>query len=71
LNTSQQSGSLSVADRIERSEQALTAEQLAAFLNVSKVTIFKQAASGRIPSFRVGTCVRFCGKTVASWLRRQ
>jgi excisionase family DNA binding protein len=48
---------------------ALTAEELAKFLSVSKVTIFKQAAAGRIPSFRVGTCVRFDPRAVAQWLR--
>jgi hypothetical protein len=34
-----------------------------------KVTVFKQAAAGRIPSFRVGTCVRFDPRAVAQWLR--
>lgn len=60
---------LSLAERIERMEGALTAEQLAKLLNVSKVTIFKQAKAGRIPSFRVGTCVRFDPRVLAGWLR--
>jgi excisionase family DNA binding protein len=38
---------------------------------VSRITIFKHVAAGRIPSFRIGTSVRFCPKTVADWLRRQ
>jgi excisionase family DNA binding protein len=49
----------------------LTAEELAGFLNISKVTIFKQAKAGRIPSFRIGTSVRFDPKAVARWLRTQ
>ena len=61
---------LSLADRIERIERALTANELAEMLTVSRITIFKQAKVGRIPSFRVGTCVRFDPRSVAQWLRR-
>ena len=60
---------LTLADRIERMGRALNAEELAELLNVSKITIFKQAKAGRIPSFRIGTCVRFDPKAVANWLR--
>ena len=60
----------SLPDQIERIGHAITASELAKLLAVSKVTIFKQAAAGRIPSFRVGTCVRFDPKAVANWLRR-
>ena len=61
---------LTLADHIERMGRALTANELARMLTVSKITIFKQAQAGRIPSFRVGTCVRFCPRAVAQWLRR-
>jgi len=61
---------LSLADRIERIGRALTANEPAEILTVSKITIFKQAKAGRIPSFRVGTCVRFDPRSVAQWLRR-
>ena len=64
-----EAASLTLADRIERFERALTADELASLLSVSKVTIFKQAKAGRIPSFRIGTCVRFDPRTVARWLR--
>jgi excisionase family DNA binding protein len=60
---------MSIADHIEKTGHALTAEDLAKLLSVSKVTIFKHAAAGRIPSFRVGTCVRFDPRAVANWLR--
>ena len=62
---------MGLAEQIERMGRALTAEELAKLLCVSKVTIFKQAAAGKIPSFRVGTCVRFDPRTVANWLRSQ
>ena len=61
----------SLADQIEKTGHALTANQLAGILGVSHVTIFKQAKAGRIPSFRIGTCVRFDPFCVANWLRKQ
>jgi excisionase family DNA binding protein len=62
---------MSLADEIEKLERALTAKELAKLLAVSRVTIFKQAAAGRIPSFRIGTCVRFDPRAIANWLRAQ
>ena len=62
---------ISVRDRIAQFGKALNAEQLADILGVSEITIYKQAKAGRIPSFRIGTCVRFCPKTVADWIARQ
>ena len=62
---------MTIADELEQMGRALTAEDLAKLLSVSKVTIFKQAKAGRIPSFRIGTCVRFDPRIVAKWLRTQ
>jgi excisionase family DNA binding protein len=62
---------MSLADQIEKIGRALTAEELSKLLSVSRVTIFKHAAAGRIPSFRIGTCVRFDPRAVANWLRSQ
>jgi excisionase family DNA binding protein len=62
---------LSLADRIERFGRALTATQLATLLAVSRINIYKLAKKNRIPSFRIGTCVRFDPKAVAIWLRGQ
>jgi excisionase family DNA binding protein len=61
----------SLADTIEAVGHALTAQQLAAILGVSPKTIFKQAKAHRIPSFHVGTAVRFDPFSVARWLRTQ
>lgn len=62
---------MSLADQLEKIGRALTAKELAELLSVSKVTIFKHAAAGRIPSFRIGTCVRFDPRAIANWLRAQ
>jgi excisionase family DNA binding protein len=63
--------STSLADQIAMTGHALTADELAHLLAVSRITIFKQAKAGRIPSFRIGTCVRFDPVVVAKWLRTQ
>jgi len=63
--------SRTLADRIEETGHALTAKEIATVLSVSRITIFKQARAGRIPSFKIGTSVRFDPHSVARWLRRQ
>jgi excisionase family DNA binding protein len=68
--TSSSTEPLSLADRIERMKRALTADELAEILTVSRITIFKMAKARRIPSFRIGTCVRFDPRSVAQWLRK-
>jgi excisionase family DNA binding protein len=50
---------------------ALTAKQLAAMLAISPKTVFKLAKAGRIPSFRVGSAVRFDARHIIDWLRNQ
>ena len=70
VGSSNCNGIMSIADQIEKIGRAITAEELAKLLSVSKVTIFKQAKAGRIPSFRIGTCVRFDPRAVAQWLRK-
>jgi excisionase family DNA binding protein len=71
MQSSEFSAPITLAERIERIAKALTADELAELLNVSRVTVFKLARAGRIPSFRIGTCVRFDPKAVAMWLRTQ
>jgi len=44
-------------------------DELAPVLRVSPKTLYKQAQRGKIPSFRVGTCVRVYGKGLADHLR--
>ena len=51
--------------------RTMTATQLAAILAVSRIAIYKVAKKNRIPSFRIGSCVRFDPKAVANWFRSQ
>jgi excisionase family DNA binding protein len=60
----------SLPDQIERIHYALTAAELAQRLAVSRITVFRLAKAARIPCFRIGTCVRFDLRAVATWLRK-
>jgi len=58
----------SLASRIKAFHRAMTAEELADILKVSRLTILRRAKRGSIPSFRVGTSVRFDPANVSKWL---
>ena len=62
---------VSVREMIAKYGRALNADELAAVLNVSPITIYKQAKKGLIPSFRIGSAVRFSPREVADWLAKQ
>jgi excisionase family DNA binding protein len=65
-------GNLTLTRKLLRSAKgALTAKQLAEVLNISPKTVFKLANAGRIPSFRVGTSVRFDAQLIVEWMRRK
>lgn len=60
----------SLPDQIERITHALTAAELAQWLGVSPISIYKLAKANRLPCFRIGSCVRFDPRAVANWLRK-
>jgi excisionase family DNA binding protein len=62
---------MSLASRIKAIHRALTAEELGDMLQVSRLTILRRAKRGSIPSFRVGSCVRFDSAAIAKWLMQQ
>ena len=62
---------MSLASRIKAIHRALNAEELAELLQVSRLTILRRAKKGSIPSFRVGSCVRFDSAAIAKWLMQQ
>jgi excisionase family DNA binding protein len=59
---------MSLASRVKAKHHAMTAEELAEVLNVSRLTILRRAKRGTIPSFRVGSCVRFDPANISKWL---
>ena len=62
---------MSLASRINAIHHALTAEELAKLLGVSRLMILRRAKRGTIPSFRVGSCVRFDPANISKWLFQQ
>jgi excisionase family DNA binding protein len=61
--------SCSLPQRIEGIKHAITASEVAALLAVSPITVYKMAKAGKMPSFRIGTAVRFDPSAIAEWLR--
>lgn len=64
-------GSAKVLRTLEARDDALRAPELAKLLGVTRQHVYKMAAEGLIPSFRVGVAVRFDPALVAEWLRRK
>lgn len=63
--------STDLVERLKASKSALKARDLAEMFGVTQEHIYKMAAIGAIPCFRVGASVRFDPGTVAVWLRRR
>jgi len=61
----------SLRDRIVAFDRAMTTEEVAALFSMDKDTIYKQARRKTIPSFRIGTSVRFDPKKLAEWYEKQ
>ena len=51
--------------------RALEAEEVADLFNISLPMLYKQAKAGYIPSFRIGTTVRFDPGVLADWYKQQ
>lgn len=61
---------MELVERLEAGSTALRARDLAEMFAVTQQHIYKLAALGIIPCFRIGTAVRFDPGTVAEWLRQ-
>jgi excisionase family DNA binding protein len=59
----------SIADRLRSSDTALSVSQLAPILGVTRLTVERWVKAKRVPFFRLGRSIRFCGPTVARWLQ--
>jgi len=62
---------MDLADSLAKRATALTVSDVASLLNISARQVYKLAAEGRIPRFRVGGSVRFDPSAFASWLRQR
>lgn len=46
----------------------MTIDELARYLRMKKVTIYKHAQEGKIPAFKVGSKWRFKKSTIDKWI---
>ncbi len=60
---------MSLVEVVRDKQEALRAQDLAQLLGVSPQQIYKMAAKGEIPSFKVANAVRFDPHETAEWLR--
>ena len=51
--------------------QVLTVQEVAKYLRMKPVTIYKHAAKGKIPGFKVGAAWRFKKQTIDKWIAKQ
>lgn len=62
---------MTLIEKLESKSEALRANDLAALFDVTPQHIYKMAARGSIPSFRVAGAIRFDPQEVARWLIRK
>lgn len=55
----------------ERDGEILTLDEVAAYLKAGKRTIYRLAASGEIPAFKLGGTWRFSRSEIESWIKQQ
>ncbi|HVB58367.1 MAG TPA: helix-turn-helix domain-containing protein [Candidatus Acidoferrales bacterium] len=58
-----------IIEIIERKKSAWTAEKLAELLGCTPAHLYQLAKQGRMPSYRLGTMIRFDPVLTAEWLR--
>ena len=60
---------MDLADSLEKRTTALNVSEVAALLNISERQVYKLAADGSLPSFKIGGSVRFNPSALSAWLR--
>ena len=60
---------MSLVEVVREKQEALRVRELAQLLGVSPQQIYKMAARGEIPSFKVANAVRFDPHETADWLK--
>jgi len=58
-------------EKIKDASQIMTVEEVAAFLKLSKITVYKLVKKGQIPGFRVGNSWRFRKEDIIEAISRQ
>ena len=56
---------------LEIGDSVFTVQELASYLRMRPLTIYKHASSGKLPGFKVGSHWRFKRKTIDRWIQDQ
>ena len=56
---------------IKNEDSVLTVQELAKYLRMKPVTIYKHASTGKLPGFKIGSHWRFQKKTINVWIQSQ
>jgi excisionase family DNA binding protein len=62
---------VSLGDFLDKRATALTVSEVAEILSISERQVYKLASEGVIPSFRIGSSIRFDPSHIAAWLRQK
>ncbi len=60
-----------MAETTIRKPSLMTVDELAKYLRMKKVTIYKHAQEGKLPGFKVGSTWRFKKTTIDRWIEAQ
>jgi excisionase family DNA binding protein len=60
---------MEIIETIENFGRALKVEELAELTAISSKTLYRMIAARKLPTFRIGGCVRLEPTTTAKWLR--
>ncbi len=60
-----------LVENLEKRQRALKVSEVADLLQVSPMTIYRAAKDGSLPSFKVGSSLRFDPRAIIAWLKRQ
>jgi len=55
---------------VDPASEIMTADELAAFLKVSRATVYRLMKSKELPGFRLGGEFRFRRSDIDAWMRR-
>ena len=56
---------------VDREENVFTVQELAYYLRMKPLTIYKHASGGKLPGFKVGSHWRFKKSTIDQWIQSQ
>jgi len=58
-----------IMQTMEVSSNFFTVRELASYLKMKPITIYKHASGGKIPGFKVGSHWRFRRETIERWIK--